>query len=165
MALAKAKHAKALKAARAHPKLKAVLDRGGRVVLAAQYVSGRADGDQVVIGVHDPAGSSLVALVDATRGRVVSVERTPARFQLDDAEQREAERLAAADERVRRFLGRRPMSPLTRLTFPPGADSGHRHAIVFLRPTPSRRAYAIVDLTDGRVIDVLDRHTLTGAAG
>lgn len=163
MALSKAKHAQALKAARAHPELAAALGRGGRVVLAAEYVSGRADGDQVVVGVHDPAGESLVALVDATRGTVVSVETTPARFQLNDEEQRDAERLAAADERVRRFLGRRPMHPLTRLTFPPGADPRHRYAIVFLRPAASRRAYAIVDLTDGRVVDVLDRRALTGA--
>ncbi len=163
MALSKAKRAKVLKAARAHPGLAAVLERGGRVVLVTPYVSGRAKDDQVVVGVHDPEGDSLVALVDEARGRVVSVEATPARFQLDDEEQAEAERLAAGDERVRRFLGRRPMNPLTRLYFPPGADSRHRHAIVFLRPATSARAYAVVDLTDGVVVDVLDRRAFTGA--
>ena len=66
--------------------------------------------------------------------------------------------MAQKDKRVIRFLKKRKPNPLTRLYFPPGAtgaDPLHRHAIVFLRPTTSERRYAIVDLSDGDVIDVL----------
>jgi hypothetical protein len=157
MALSQAKRRKVEKAVAADRKL-----AGGRVVMVHEYASGRAQGDQVVVGVHDPDGGSLVALVDAVKGKVVSVERTPAQFQLSEEERAEAEKLAVADSRSRGFVGRRRPNPLTRLYFPPGRDRSHRYAIVFLRPSNTERAYAVVDLTDGRVTDVLDRRRLTG---
>jgi len=104
----------------------------------------------------------LVALVD--RNGVVGVHETPARFQLSERERTLAETLAAADERAKSFLRRRRMNPLTRLYFPPGDTSGHRHAVVFLRPTSSERRYVVVDLTDARVVDVLDEADLTRGA-
>ena len=103
-----------------------------------------------------------MALVEG--GAVVGVHETPAQFQLSGPERRKAERLAGADERVRSFLRRRRMNALTRLYFPPGAVSGHRYAIVFVRPTTVHRRYAVVDLTDGLVVDVLDQAGLSGAS-
>ncbi len=125
---------------------------------------GRGKGDRVVVGVHDPEGGrSLVALVEPSG--VVGVHETPARFQLSAQERTAAEKLAAADERAKSFLRRRRMNPLPRLYFPPGDTSGHRHAIVFLRPTSSERRYVVVDLTDKRVVDVLGEADLTRRRG
>jgi hypothetical protein len=139
-----------------------VLDAGGEVVLV-EPERGRGKGDRVVVGVHDhKGGRSLVALVEPNG--VVGVHETPARFQLSASERTAAERLAADDGRAKSFLRRRRMNPLTRLYFPPGDKSGHRHAIVFLRPTSSERRYVVVDLTDERVVDVLDEGDLTRGA-
>lgn len=55
-------------------------------------------------------------------------------------------------------LGGRKMNQLVRLYFPPYAhahDPPHRYAIVFLRPTKSERRYAVVDLSEQRVVDVM----------
>jgi hypothetical protein len=155
--------AESVRLVRSDPTVGPVLESGGKVVLV-EPERGRGKGDRVIVGVHDhEGGRSLVALVDS--GGVVGVHETPARFQLSEQERSTAERLAAADERAKSFLRRRRMNPLTRLYFPPGDTSGHRHAIVFLRPTSSERRYAIVDLTDERVVDVLDETDLTRGGG
>jgi hypothetical protein len=149
----------AIRFARTDPKLRRVLESGGEVVVV-EPERGRRAGDRTVIGINDPeSGLSHVALVDANG--VVGVHETPATFQLSEQERKTAERLAAADERAKSFLRRRRMNPLTRLYFPPGDTSGHRHAIVFLRPTSSERRYVVVDLTDTKVLDVLDEADLT----
>jgi hypothetical protein len=155
--------AEAIRLARGNATLGRVLEGGGDIVLV-EPERGRGKGDRVVVGVHDRQGArSLVALVD--RDGVVGVHETPARFQLSEQERTVAEKLAAADGRAKSFLRRRRMNPLTRLYFPPGDTSGHRHAIVFLRPTSSERRYVVVDLTDARVVDVLDEADLTRGAG
>ena len=149
----------AIRLARADPTLGRVLESGGEVVVV-EPERGRRAADRTVIGIHDPqSGRSHVALVDPNG--VVGVHQTPATFQLSEQERKTAERLAAADERSKSFLRRRRMNPLTRLYFPPGDTSGHRHAIVFLRPTSSERRYVVVDLTDKKVLDVLDEADLT----
>lgn len=151
--------AQAVQLVRSDPTLGPVLESGGDVVLV-EPERGRGKGDRVIVGVHDyKEGRSLVALVEPTG--VVGVHETPAQLQLSVQERTAAERLAAGDERVKSFLRRRRMNPLTRLYFPPGDRSRHRHAIVFLRPTSSERRYVIVDLTDKRVVDVLDEADLT----
>lgn len=155
--------AEAIRVARGNATLGRVLEAGGDIVLV-EPERGRAKGDRVIVGVHDHQGArSLVALVD--RDGVVGVHETPARFQLSEQERTLAEKLAAADGRAKSFLRRRRMNPLTRLYFPPGDTSGHRYAIVFLRPTSSERRYVVVDLTDARVVDVLDEADLTRGAG
>ena len=149
----------AVRLARKHPQLGPVLASGGEVVVI-EPERGRGEGDRVVVGIHDPKrGRSFVALIEP--GGVVGVEETPAHFQLSAQERARAEKVAAADDRAKSFLRRRRMNPLTRLYFPPGDESGHRHAIVFLRPTSSERRYAVVDLNDDRVVDFLDEGDLT----
>ena len=116
---------------------------------------------EAIVAVYDyDKDRTLVAHVNS-KGRITSLDEAPAHFQLSDEEEKEAESIARADKRVKSFLGRRPMNPLTRLYFPP-KGSRHRHAIVFLRPNTSERNYAIVDLSDRRVAEVL---SLTDFAG
>jgi hypothetical protein len=103
-------------------------------------------------------------VVDLKSEEVLAVEDAGVQFQLDSEEQQEAEELAFADERAREFLRDRPMNPLTRLFFPPGAarhDPPHRYAIVFLRPTDRERRFAAVDLTDREVVDFFDTEAIT----
>jgi hypothetical protein len=151
--------AEAIRLARGDPTLGRVLHTGGEVVVV-EPERGRGPGDRTVVGIHDrERGRSLVALIDSSG--VVGVHDTPATFQLSAQERATAEKLAAADARTKSFLRRRRMNPLTRLYFPPGESSGHRHAIVFLRPTSSERRYVVVDLTDEQVVDVLDETDLT----
>jgi hypothetical protein len=165
--LSKRARAEVLRIARAHPKLGSLLqDERAQLVVEPNFTDRRApeDDDQVVLALHDRRrGRSVVAVIDRSRGRVLSVETTPVQFQLSEAEQREAEQLAGGDLRVRRFLGRRAANPLTRLYFPPPGTgaTGHRHAIVFLRPSTSERRYAVVDLTEDRIVDVLHPTALT----
>jgi len=166
--LSKRARAAVLGIARTHPKLAPLLDDArGQLIVAPNFTDRRApkDADQVVIALYDyKHGQSVVAVVDPARERVLSVETTPVQFQLSEAERREAEELAGADQRVRRFLGGRAANPLTRLYFPPAATAavaGHRHAIVFLRPSTSERRYAVVDLTEDRVVDFLHPTALT----
>ena len=120
----------------------------------------RPGAKDIVVGLVDyREGRSIVALVDVVAKKVVGIEETDAHFQLSDEEQRVAEDLAARDSRVRTFAGRRRTNPLTRLYFPANTarrESSHRFAIVFLRPTTSERRYAVVDLSDRKVIRVLD---------
>jgi hypothetical protein len=166
--LSKRERAAVLGIARSHPKLAPLLeDERAQLVIEPNFTDRRApkDGDQVVVALYDyRRGESVVAVIDRGQERVLSVEKTPVQFQLSNAEQREAEELAGADPRVQRFLGGRTANPLTRLYFPPSATAavaGHRHAIVFLRPSTSERRYAVVDLTEDRVVDFLHPRALT----
>jgi hypothetical protein len=160
--LSKAARAAAVDVARGQEPLESILTARGRVVLVEPNLHDQRspdDVDTVVVGIYDyEADSSQVALVDPKGKRVLGIEDTGAQFQLSDEEARDAERLAGDDPRVREFLGSRAMRPLTRLYFPPGG-SRHRHAIVFLRPTNFERRYAVVDLSTGAVVDILDRLT------
>jgi hypothetical protein len=164
--LTRAQREAAVKIATADKRLKTGRKGRLRPVLAAPNLHDPAQargGEQVVVGFYDyDRGRSLVALVDPREQKVLGVEETEAQVQLSDEEKREAEGLAAKDPRVKTFLARRKGNPLTRLYFPPEAarqDPPHRHAIVFLRPSNSERRYAIVDLSDGRTVDVLDSLT------
>lgn len=163
--LSKAARRRVLRAARTHQKLDAALEAGARPVVFGSYIEAREGPQgQVLVGVYDyQADRTLVAAVDPAREEVLFVDEAPAPFQLSEEERAEAAELAAGDARVKRFLRRRSMNPLTRLYFPPSVSS-HRHAIVFLRPNRSERAYAVVDLSEGRVIDVLSREQFTGEA-
>jgi hypothetical protein len=160
----KSKQAEIVKIARTHATARRVIEGRGHVVFVTPNLTDRGQkrgAEQALVGVYDyDKDRSLVVLVDPVRKRVVSVEEPRAQLQLDADEKREAERLAAADDRVRRFLRRRRMNPLTRLYFPPGESDGHRYAIVFLRPSNVERRFAVVDLSAGRVAEVLDRRKL-----
>jgi hypothetical protein len=165
----KAKKAAIVRIAGKDRRLKGLLEGRGEVVLVEPNLADRRrpEGkEQAVLAVYDhDSDRSLVVLVDPKREKVLAVEDTPARFQLSDDERAEAEALAAKDDRVRAFLHRRRMNPLTRLYFPPGDGPSHRYAIVFLRPTTSERRYAVVDLTDKKVIDMLGPEALTAKGG
>jgi len=154
--------------ARRHPAVEAIRRRHARAVLTAPKPPhrGEPDDDQVVVAYVDyETNGSVVALVDRNAGDVVTVQEAPVAFQLSEEEQRDAEALAAGDDRVIAVLRDRSMNPLTRLYFPPSvapAARGHRHAIVFLRPNERERHYAVVDLSAREVVDVLSREALTG---
>jgi hypothetical protein len=153
-----------LKMLRTHPELRALGKHRARIVLVRPKPShrGEPEGTQLVAGIYDyDDNRSLIALVDTRAKRAVHVERLPASFQLSDDEQKEAETLAAKDARVRQFLGRRKMNPLTRLYFPRAAKGSGRFAIVFIRPTVNERRYAVIDLSARRVDAVLTRDELT----
>lgn len=149
-----------LKVVRNHAELGRLLKGHARVVLAESHMASRTPGESIV-GVYDyDKDRTLVAHV-SSRGRITSVDEAPAQFQLSDEEEKEAESLARADKRVKSFLGRRPMNPLTRL-YSPRKASRHRHAIVFLRPNTAERSFAIVDLSDRRVVEVLSLADFAG---
>jgi hypothetical protein len=165
LSLSKARRDAAVRIAKGDPRLQQLLAGSAQPIIVEPNLHDptRPDGDLVVIGVRDDAAEhSLVALVDPAAKRVVGVERIHAQFQLSNDERSSAGKLAAADTRVRAFLAGRPANPLPRLYFPPAGVrvAGHRYAIVFVRPTTSERRYAVVDLTVGKVVDVLD--SLTG---
>ena len=152
---------------RRHPRVAALKKRRTRIVALGPKPSHRGEPDdrQVVAVLHDyDAGRSMVALVDVKAKKVVALQDAPAQFQLSQDERREAEGIAAKDSRVRQFVGRRNLNPLTRLFFPKSdrESSAHRCAIVFIRPSLDERRYAIVDLSLRRVVDVLTRRDLTG---
>ena len=138
-----------------------------RAVLVAPALEGtvKDDAQHVVVGVYDYSQDrSLAATIDLRRQAVVSVEEVPVQFQLSAEERTEAESLAAADARVVEFLAGRPMNPLTRLYFPPSSARHappHRYAIVFLRPTKDDRRYAVVDLSERQVAELLSPEHLT----
>ncbi len=163
------KQDKILTAARTHPKLQSLLKGRNKPVAVQPNIADRrqAEGaEQTVVGFYDhERGRSVVALVDSKRNKVLSVEETTAQFQLSQEERKAAETLASKDSRVRAFLRRRKMNPLTRLYFPPQEASEnallHRYAIVFLRPNNSERRYVVVDLSEKKVIDVLTPDVLT----
>jgi hypothetical protein len=140
-----------------------------RAVVVERNITDRATpsrAEQVVVGVYDyDRNQSVVAVVDVGEEKVVGVSETPVQFQLNDDEARAAEQLAGKDPRVEEFLNGRPMNPLTRLYFPPPAVRGHpphRFAIVFLRPSGTDRAYAVVDLSTEQVVQLLRREALAG---
>jgi hypothetical protein len=166
--LSRTRRTEVLRIARRHPELESLLQARARALFVEPNIADRGQpegAEQAVVGLYDYASNrSLVALVDPERGEVVSVEETPAQFQLSDEERAEAEQLAGADERVREFLAGRGMNALTRLYFPPQArehEPAHRHAIVFLRPNNQERRYAVVDLSERSVVDVLTPEALT----
>jgi hypothetical protein len=150
-----------VQAAGKHRKLAPVLKGRGRAVAVERHIAARSGPEeQAIVAVYDyDRNRTLVATVDAAKSRVLSVVETPAQFQLSDEERKEAETLAADDERVRRFLRRRKMRPLTRL-YLPSEGPRHRYAVVFLRPNTSERAYAFVDLSEQRVVKVLNRNEI-----
>ena len=161
-------HTAVLKILKTHPEMQAIGKNRARIVLVRPKPAHRGEPDdrQLVVGVHDyDRNRPFIALVDAKARKVVSVQPSPASFQLSEEEQKEAESLAARDRRVRRFLGRRRMNPLTRLYFPRASGASPqngRYAIVFLRPNANERHYAIVDLSARKVTEVLTRRRLTG---
>jgi hypothetical protein len=170
--LTKARRQKAIDAAAQHEELRDLLGRKHRIVFVEPNLSGRGEqsgSDRAVVGIYDYENNrSVVALVDPSAGDVLQVDETPARFQLSADERDQAEALAGKDDRVRDFLGKRRMNPLTRLYFPPdGADHDpdHRYAIVFLRPSNAERRYAVVDLSTEEVADVLESLTASRPGG
>jgi hypothetical protein len=160
--VSKARRDAALAVAKGDRRLKPLFNERNRMVFAEPNLHDptHPDADLVVIGFYNyHKNRSVVALVDPVAKKVIGVEETGVQFQLGDEERREAEGLAAKDQRVQDFLGRRRPNPLTRLYFPPAAareEGAHRYAIVFLRPTTSERRYAVVDLSARKVVDVLD---------
>lgn len=166
--LTKAQREAALAVARTDPDVRAALRGRSKVLFVEPNISGREDEHpaQAVVGVQDYANNrSVVAVVDPNAKEVVGVEALEAQFQLSDEERREANELTAKDKRVKDFLAGRPLDPLTRLYFPPGGDPAHRYAIVFARPDTSERRYAVVDLTNRKVVDVLDQLASRGPSG
>src|SRR5689334_334043 len=117
------KEDKILTIARKHPKLERFLKEQNKPISIQPNITDRRQSNgpqQRVVSFYDHVrGRSVVALVDPKQDQVLSVEETSAQFQLSEEEQKEAESLAAKDERVRAFLRRRKMNPLTRLYFPP----------------------------------------------
>lgn len=122
--------------------------------------------DQAIVGLYDyERNRSVIALVDAHENKVVALADSVVHFQLSEEEREEAQTLAAEDPGVQAFLNGRRMNPLTRLYFPPGAalqGAPHRYAIVFLRPNSSERRYAVVDLSERRVVEMLTHRDFTG---
>lgn len=149
------------KTVRGHPQLGPLLKGRARVLFTEPHIESKTVGEAIVVVYDYDKDRTLVAHVNAKRDRITSLEEAPAQFQLSYEEEDEAASLARADKRVRRFLGRRPMNPLTRLYFPP-KGSQHRYAIVFLRPNSSERSYAVLDLSARHVVEVL---SITDFAG
>lgn len=149
-------------------RLRAALGARSRTVLVQPTTIDRKEPDdarQAVVGIYDyDSNRSLVAVVDLGARAVRAVEETPVQFQLSQEEKQEAEELVAGDQRARDFLGDRDMNPLTRLFFPSYArrdDPPHRYAVVFLLPSTSERRFAVVDLSDRRVVEVFGPERLT----
>ena len=120
---------------------------------------GSTDSRHAVIGFYNYAlGRSMAAVVDLKAKKVVDVDESPVQLQLSAKEASEAERLARTHPEIKALLGGRRLNPLTRLYFPSWAeryDPPHRYAVVFARPSKHERRYAIVDLTDQNVVEVL----------
>ena len=166
--LTKAQREAALTVARKNAEVKAALRGRSKVLFVEPNLSGRGKEHpgQAVVGVHDYANNrSVVAVVDPEAKQVVGVEAVAGQLQLSDEERREANTLAGKDKRVRDFLAGRSLDPLTRLYFPPGSDPSHRYAIVFARPDTSERRYVVVDLTERKVVDVLEEPPHAGPHG
>jgi hypothetical protein len=146
---------------RDHDQLGRVLAGRGRTIAVEPHFAARADDEgKALVAIYDyDADRTLVATVDPDAGKVLSVDESPAQFQLSDEERAEAERLAFEHPQAREFLAGRDPDPLTRLYFPPHAPQ-HRFAIVFLRPDSSQRAYVVVDLSEERVVEVRNREDL-----
>ena len=141
-------------------RLREMVGARSRVVLVQPTTIERKAPDQArqaVVGFYNyDTNRSLVAVVDLGAQEVRAVEETPVQFQLSPEEKQEAEEVVAGDQRARDFLAGRDMNPLTRLFFPSTAgrdDPPHRYAVVFLLPSASERRFAVVDLSDRKVID------------
>ncbi len=155
-----AERARIVKTVRNHRDLGPLIKGRARIILAEPHLASTTTGESIVAVYDYDKDRTLVAHLNK-RGEITSVDEAPAQFQLSDEEENEAESLARADKRAKRFLGRRAVNPLTRLYFPPG-ESRHRHAIVFLRPNTSERNYAVVDLSARRVVEVLSLKDFAG---
>jgi len=161
---------KAENIARRHPALGSLAQRRCRTVLVQPkppHGDESDDGtDHVLVGLYDyEYNQSLIAVVDTKAEKVLAVEKALGSFQLSEEERREAEDYASADFRAEAFLAGRKANPLTRLYFPRHVapiHRSHRFAIVFLRPNNSERRYAVVVLSESRVVDVLTRRDLSG---
>ena len=120
---------------------------------------GSTDSRHAVVGFYNYAlGRSMAAVVDLKSKEVVEVDESPVQLQLSADEASEAERLARTHPAIKESLGGRRLNPLTRLYFPAWAeryDPPHRYAVVFARPSKHERRYAIVDLTEQKVVEVL----------
>lgn len=157
-----AQRTRILRAMRSHAEGADAVKGRSAVLLVEPHVAARGAAPLALVAMYDyERDRTVVATVDPVHGRVKSLEETPVAFQLSDAERKDAEALAKADARVKQFLGRAPMRPITRLYFPPDG-SPHRYAIVFIRPNSSQRRYAVVDLSARRVSEVLSRADLAG---
>jgi hypothetical protein len=164
----KARREAAITAVRRHPKLKDSLRGRSKVLFVEPNLTGRGDEHpaQAVVGLQDyRTNRSIVAVVDTEAKQVVGVEELRGQLQLSDEERREANALAVKDKRVHDFLAGRDLNALTRLYFPPAGDESHRYAIVFARPDTSQRRYAVIDLTERKVVDVLENLATRGAHG
>ena len=151
-----------LQAAAADQRIKKVAAGRHARVLVGAIERGRRTADrkrEAVVGYFDyAAGKSVAAVVDLDTKAVVEVDESSVQLQLSADEAREAERLAAAEPAIKELVGTRKLDPLTRLYFPAWAgrdDPPHRYAVVFARPSNHERRYAIVDLTVGKVAEVL----------
>ena len=151
-----------LKAAEADKRIKKVVSGRNARVLVGAIEAGRRDPvetRQAVAGFYDYAtGKTVAAVVDLASMKVVDVEESPVQPQLSSSEALEAERIAESDPMINGLLKGRPLNPLTRLYFPIWAERNeppHRYAVVFARPSKHERMYAIVDLTDEVVAEVL----------
>ena len=166
--LTKAQREATVAIARKHPDLKVVLGGRSKVVFVEPNLSGRDDehSGQTAVGIHDyKRGRSIVAVVDPQTEKVIGIEELPVQLQLADEEREEANALAAKNKRVSAFLKGRALDPLTRLYFPPNGDPSHRYAIVFARPDTSARLYAVVDLSAGKVTEILEELATRGPHG
>jgi len=140
---------------------KVVSGRHARVLVGAIDAGRRdsADTHHAVAGFYDyTTGKSVAAVIDLDSMSVVDVQETSVQPQLSSTEASEAERLAASHPMVKELLKGRALNPLTRLYFPAWAernDPPHRYAVVFARPSKHERMYAIVDLTDEAIAEVL----------
>jgi hypothetical protein len=166
---AKAKPPDPTRIARSHPELQSLVKSRHRVILVQPNTADRGQpegAEQAIVGLYDyERNRSVIALVDTQENKVVALADSVAHFQLSEEERKEAETLAAEDPGVDAFLNGRSINPLTRLYFPPGAafqGAPHRYAVVFLRPDSSERRYAVVDLSERRVVEVLTRRDFTG---
>jgi hypothetical protein len=125
-----------------------------------------ADARHALLGFYDyERNRAVVAVVDLSGKRIEKVSDSPFQLQLSAKEAREAEQLAGRYPAIRDLLAGRKLNPLTRLYFPPWAgrdDPPHRYAIVFARPSNHERRYAIVDLSEQEVVDVLTPGQIRG---
>lgn len=160
--LSRAEEKAALAIATADPRLRPLIEGRNGPTMVRPIERDRHQPDaarQALIGLYDyDLDHTVVAVVDLDNKEIVTVEDSPVQLQLSANEVREAVRLAGKDPRVKEMLAGRKMDPLTRVYFPPWAkrhDPPHRYAIVFIRPNASERAFAVVDLSQAELVEVL----------
>lgn len=149
---------------RVYPELAAKIGGRPELLFAVENPARRGHREKhVIVGLYDhDRCQSLLAVMDPERQAVVEIQPAQVQFQLSEKERLQAESIASEHERVCEVLAGRPMNPLTRLYLPKGANSGNRHAIVFLRPSSSERWFAIVDLTSKSTVKVMSRRQMAG---